>query len=239
LSTYEEITVATADGAMPAYQASPGPEAKGAVVVVQEAFGVTAHIQEVTRRLAGAGWHAVAPAFFHRQGAPALAYDDVEHAMPLMGALTAEGIDMDLTSTFDHLEAGGFPSERIGVVGFCMGGNVTFYAATMRPLGAAVTFYGGGVTEGRFGFPPLTELASKLQTPWLGLFGDLDRGIPVEDVEDLRIATASVGVPTEIVRYADADHGFNCDDRPSVFNQGAADDAWVRTLAWFDRFVRT
>jgi carboxymethylenebutenolidase len=236
--TDEEITIATGDGAMPAHEASPGPGAKGAVVVVQEAFGVTTHIEDVTRRLSEAGWHAVAPAFFHRQGAPVLAYDDFEHVMPLMGALTADGIDMDLAATFDHLEAEGFAHERTGVVGFCMGGSVTFYAATMRPLGAAVTFYGGGVTEGRFGFAPLTELASKLQTPWLGIFGDQDQGIPVEDVEELRLAAASAGVPTEIVRFADADHGFNCDDRPSVFNQSAADDAWAHTLAWFDRFIR-
>jgi carboxymethylenebutenolidase len=108
----------------------------------------------------------------------------------------------------------------------------------MRPLGAAVTFYGGGVTEGRFGFPPLTELASKLQTPWLGLFGDQDQRIPVEHVQELRLAAASAGVPTEIVRFADADHGFNCDDRPAVFNQSAADDGWAHTLAWFDRFIK-
>jgi carboxymethylenebutenolidase len=114
---------------------------------------------------------------------------------------------------------------------------VTFHAAALRALGAAVTFYGGGVTTGRFGLPALVEQAPSLQTPWLGLFGDLDQGIPVEEVEQLRQAAAGAGVVTEIVRYADAQHGFNCDDRPAVFNEQAAADAWARTLAWFDRHL--
>jgi carboxymethylenebutenolidase len=97
-----------------------------------------------------------------------------------------------------------------------------------------VTFYGGGVLEGRFGLRSLVELAPELQTPWLGLYGDLDRGILPEQVEKLRRAAGEASVPTEIVRYADADHGFNCNDRPAVFNPTAASDAWRRTLEWFD-----
>lgn len=84
-----------------------------------------------------------------------------------------------------------------------MDGTVSFYAATLRPLGATVTFYGGGVTEGRFGLPALVDLAPALGTPWLDLYGDLD-------------------------------HGFHCNDRPSVFNPADAKDAWQRTLDWFD-----
>jgi carboxymethylenebutenolidase len=231
------ITIATPDGPMPAFEATPSEGARGGVVVVQEAFGVTSHIEDIARRLADAGWHAVAPAFFHRQGSPVLAYDDFAAVMPIMQELTAEGITVDLTAAFDHLDAAGFPAARAGVVGFCMGGSVTFYAATLRKLGAAVTFYGGGVGEGRFGLPSLIDQAPKLQTPWLGLYGDLDQGIPFSDVERLRDATAAVAVGTEIVRYPDADHGFNCNDRPAVFNPAAAADAWNRTLAWFDRHL--
>ena len=108
---------------------------------------------------------------------------------------------------------------------------------TRRALGGAVTFYGGGVAEGRFGLPSLIEQAPALQTPWLGLYGDIDQGIPVADVEHLRAATAAVGVPTEIVRYPEADHGFNCNDRPAVFNPSAAADAWSRTLGWFEQHL--
>jgi len=232
-----QITIDTTDGPMPAFEASPEGDPKGGIVVVQEAFGVTEHIESIARRLADAGWYAVAPAFFHRQGSPVLAYDDFASVMPVMKELNAEGITVDLVAAFAHLETAGFPAARTGIVGFCMGGSVTFYAATLRALGAAVTFYGGGVAEGRFGLPSLVEQAPKLQTPWLGLYGDLDKGIPSAEVEELREATAGVAGPTEIVRYPDADHGFNCNDRPAVFNPTAAADAWGRTLDWFDRYL--
>jgi carboxymethylenebutenolidase len=234
VTTTSQITIETADGPMPTHEASPAGTPRGGILVIQEAFGVTTHIEGIANRLADAGWYAIAPAFFHRQGSPVLAYDDLDSVMPIMGALSAEGLAVDVAAAFDHLEHAGFAPLRIGVVGFCMGGSVTFFAATTRAVGAAVTFYGGGVGQGRFGLPNLIEQASGLKTPWLGLYGDLDKGIPTEEVEQLRGAVSGAPAPTEIVRFADADHGFNCDDRPSVFNATAAADAWQRTLAWFD-----
>jgi carboxymethylenebutenolidase len=124
------------------------------------------------------------------------------------------------------------------MVGFCMGGAVTLFASTRPGLGAGVTFYGGGVANGRFGLPPLIEQAPSVKNPWLGLYGDLDASIPVDDVEKLRAAASLAAAPTEIVRYADADHGFNCDGRPNVFNAEAAADAWARTLAFFNAHLR-
>lgn len=234
MTTTEQITIETADGPMPSHAASPSAIPRGGILVVQEAFGVTTHIEGIANRLADAGWYAIAPAFFHRQGSPVLAYDDFESVMPIMGELSAEGLAVDLAAAFDHLEQAGFAQSQIGAVGFCMGGSVTFFAATSRPVGAAISFYGGGVDQGRFGLPSLIEQAPSLKAPWLGLYGDLDTGIPIEEVEALRNAVSKAPVPTEIVRYADADHGFNCNDRPSVFNAPAAADAWQRTLAWFD-----
>jgi carboxymethylenebutenolidase len=239
VSTNAEITIETADGPMPAHEASPERAARGAILVIQEAFGVTPHIQGITRRLAEAGWYAVAPALFHRDGSPVLAYDDYDSVMPLMVNLSAMGLTVDVNAALDHLEARDFAPPRFGVVGFCMGGTVAFYAATLRALGAAVTFYGGGVLEGRFGLPSLIELAPKLQAPWLGLYGDLDKGIPAAQVEQLRGAAKGAPMPTEIVRYPEADHGFNCDDRPAVYNPEAAADGWKRTLAWFDSHLRS
>jgi carboxymethylenebutenolidase len=166
-----------------------------------------------------------------------LGYEDFAAVMPVMQQLTAEGITTDLAAAFDHLEAEGFAAGRTGIVGFCMGGAVALYGATLRPLGAAVTFYGGGVVEGRFGLPSLLELATSLQAPWLGLYGDLDQMIPPESVDRLREAAASAAVDTEVVRYPDADHGFNCNDRPAVYNAAAAADAWGRTLDWFARHI--
>ncbi len=231
-----ENSIQTDDGPMPTFEASPDGEPRGAVVVIQEAFGVTGHIEDVARRLADAGWLAVAPALFHRQGSPVLGYDEFDKVMPVMSALSAGGLATDLAATFDHLETAGSAPHRTGIVGFCMGGTVAFYAATLRPIGAAVTFYGGGVSQGRFGLPSLVELAPSLRVPWLGLYGDLDQGIPVEDVEALREAVAKAPVETEVVRYADAEHGFNCDQRPS-YNPTAAKHAWHRTLDWFDRHL--
>ena len=234
MATTSQITIETVDGDMPAHAASPDGGPRGGILVIQEAFGVTAHIEGIANRLADAGWYAIAPAFFHRQGSPVLAYDDFESVMPIMGELSAQGLGVDVAAAFDHLEHTGFAPSQIGIVGFCMGGSVTFFAATSRAVGGAVTFYGGGVDQGRFGLPSLVEQAPSLKTPWLGLYGDVDKGIPIEEVEHLRGAVASAPVDTEIVRYADADHGFNCNDRPSVFNATAAADAWQRTLAWFD-----
>ena len=104
-----------------------------------------------------------------------------------------------------------------------MGGAVSLFAGTEHELGAAVSFYGGGVKEGRFGLPSLIELAPSLKTPWFGAYGDRDSGIAVDDVEALRIAASRA-----------PEHGFNCDDRPAVYNAEAAADAWRRALAFFD-----
>jgi carboxymethylenebutenolidase len=232
------VTVATTSGDMPVYDARPADAPAGAVVVIQEAFGVNGHIEDVARRFADAGYRAVAPHIFHRTGDPALSYDDLAAIGPHMQGLTEQGLVDDIDATLGYLEdPAGFAPARIGIVGFCMGGSVTVLAATRRHLGAAVSFYGGGVTEGRFGMPPLVELASGLQTPWLGLYGGQDQGIPVEAAQALHAAAKQSGVPNDMVIYPDAGHGFHCDQRPANYNAPAAADAWSRTLAWFAEHV--
>jgi carboxymethylenebutenolidase len=220
----------------PVYEAAEQGVPKGAVVVVQEAFGVNDHIKDVAERFAAEGYRAVAPHLFHRQGDPVIDYDDIETAKKYIGALTEEGIAEDLATAYGHLHDDGFDDSRIAVVGFCMGGTVAFIEAATRTLGAAVTFYGGGIAEGRFGSPSLVELAGDLKTPWLGCYGDQDHGIPVEQVEQLRAAVAGAPVDTEIVRYPDAGHGFHCDARSS-YHEASARDAWSRTLAWLDEHL--
>jgi len=227
------VSVATGGGDMALYDAEPEGPPRGAVIVLQEAFGVNDHIEDVTRRLAGAGYRAVAPHLFHRSGDPALDYGNFEKIMPHMKELSEAGLLEDLDASLGHLAGAGFAAAQVGVVGFCMGGSVAFLAAARRALGAAVTFYGGGVAEGRFGMPPLVEMAPRLMTPWLGLFGDEDQGIPVDQVEALRTAAATAPVTTEIVRYAGAGHGFHCDARPDSYHGPSAQDGWSRTLDWF------
>lgn len=232
-------TVPTSDGDMALYLAGDPATARASVVVIQEAFGVTPHIERCADRLAEAGFYAVAPALFHRTTSESYAYDNFEVIAPHMGALTKEGITADLTATVGHLEGLGLDVGRRGVIGFCMGGSVALAAGTLGVFGAAVTFYGGGVSSGRFGFPPLIELAPSLTCPWLGCYGDLDKGIPVEDVELLREAASRAPVVTEVVRYPDAEHGFNCEDRPAVYNEAAALDAWARSVAFLTRHLST
>ncbi|MDQ1397037.1 MAG: carboxymethylenebutenolidase [Acidimicrobiaceae bacterium] len=214
----------------------PSGAPKGGVIVVQEGFGVNDHIEDVGRRFAAEGWLAVAPHFYHRSGDATVSYNEVPQVYPHMDQLTPEGILEDVDAGLAWLAAAGIPSRQVGVVGFCLGGTITLVTAARRDIGAAVTFYGGGIAEGRFGFPPLVEEVTRLRAPWLGLFGDLDQGIPVDDVERLRAAAAASEHPTEIVRYPEGEHGFHCDQRPS-FHPASAADGWRRTLAWFGRFI--
>jgi carboxymethylenebutenolidase len=218
------------------YDVAPEGGARAAVIVIQEAFGVNGHIEDVTRRFAAAGYRAVAPHLFHRSGDPVLGYDDLSQVMPHMQAMSAQGLYDDLDATLAHLAEAGYEGPRVGITGFCMGGTVAFFAAVKYALGAAVTFYGGGVAQGRFGLPSQLEVAGDLKTPWLGLYGDQDKGIPVDDVEQLRKAAAAAPVATDIVRYPDADHGFHCDARSS-YHAESAKDAWQRALDWFSRHL--
>jgi len=230
----ETAMLQTPDGEMALYDASPDGSPRGAVIVIQEAFGVNDHIEDVTRRFANEGFRAVAPHLFYRTGDPVIDYGDYAKIMEHFQALSEKGLLGDIDATLLHLRGAGFDHANVGIVGFCMGGTVAYLTGVRRRLGASVTFYGGGVAEGRFGMPSLIDMAPELQTPWLGLYGDLDQGIPSEQVEALRSALTDVRVPTEIVRYADAGHGFHCDMRPD-YREDAARDAWRRTIEWFGR----
>jgi len=231
-------TLQTPDGSMDVYEAVPEQNATSAVIVIQEAFGVNDYIRDVTRRFAAAGHHAVAPTMFHRAGGGTAPYGDFSKVMPLFRGLSDEGIVADVDATVGHLRHAGFADASIGIVGFCFGGRVTFLIATRRTLGAAVGFYGGGIVTARMPvFPPLIGDTARLATPWLGLFGDEDAGIPVADVEQLRETLArEAKVPHEIVRYPGAEHGFHCDRRPA-YQEAAATDGWKRTLAWLRRHL--
>ena len=120
-------------GRMPVFDAQPQGSARGAVVVVQEAFGVNDHIEDVCQRFAAEGYRAAAPHLFHRSGDPVLEYPNIEKVMPHMAALTETDLLADLDATLSYLAAAGFESPSTGVVGFCMGGTVTLRAAVAIP----------------------------------------------------------------------------------------------------------
>jgi carboxymethylenebutenolidase len=234
-----DVTLSTSDGPMRVYEAIPDGGARTAVIVIPEAFGLNGHIEDITDRLAIAGHRAIGLDIFHRSGGGTAPYDNFEKVLPLFEGLTDDGLLADIDAARAHLRDAGFADTAIGIVGFCFGGRTTFLAALRRPLGAAVGFYGGGIVTGRFPqFPTLIDESGSLQTPWLGLFGDADQSIPVDDVERLRTTLdQQTSVAHEVVRYAGAEHGFNCDQRPS-YHADAAADAWERTLGWFSTHLR-
>jgi carboxymethylenebutenolidase len=219
---------------VPLFEATPGHgDVRGGVVVIQEAFGVNAHIQDVCRRFADERYHAVAPHIFHRTGGGVAGYGEFDKVIEHIKVLDDDKVLSDVDAALAHLQAAGIPPERTAIVGFCFGGRVSFLVSLRRRLGAGVGFYGGGiVSAGRLPFPPLVHEVAQLQTPWLGLFGDQDQSIPVADVERLREELdRSAPVEHGVRIYEGAGHGFFCDQRDS-FHADAAADAWPRALDW-------
>lgn len=229
--------VATADGPMGLYEARPNA-GRGAVVVMQESFGVTDYIQEVTRDFAKQGFHAVAPQLYHRTGGTKIPYGPHDPIYPHCGAMYDPGTLVDIDGVFAYLNQVGWKNDEIAMVGFCMGGRVSFLAAARRRFAASVGLYGLGIVTALplfpKNFPSLLGEIPSLQTPWLGLFGDHDLGISVADVERLQREIASAPVATQIVRYPYAAHAFHTRFRPDHYVETAARDAWERTLCWLD-----
>ncbi|HEY8361240.1 MAG TPA: dienelactone hydrolase family protein [Ramlibacter sp.] len=222
------IDLKAADGqAISAYVAQPAGQPKGGIVVVQEIFGVNSHIQSVADGYAAHGYLVVAPATFHRvkQGVD-MGYqqDDMAAGMALktaVEALPAPGVMQDLQAAIQHAAQGG----KVGIVGYCYGGLLTWRAACeLQGLSAAAPYYGGGMTTP-------DEIARKPKVPVLAHFGDQDHWISVESVEAFKKAHPEV----EVHLYH-ANHGFNCDQRGS-WDEAAAKLARERTLEFFAKHL--
>jgi carboxymethylenebutenolidase len=211
----------------PAYVAQPTGMPKGAVVVLQEIFGVNSHIRSVADGYANEGYLAVAPSTFHRvKPGVELGYseDDMSAGFALktaVEALPAPGVLQDIQAAIRHAAQAG----KVGIVGYCWGGLLTWRSAcTLDGLSAAVCYYGGGMTTP-------DEAARQPKVPTLAHFGEKDHWIPLESVEAFRKAHPEV----EVHVYK-ADHGFNCDQRAS-HDATAAKLARERTLAFFARHL--
>ena len=229
-----DVELETQDGPMRVYEARPEQSPAAAVIVIAEAFGVNDHIEDVTRRVAAEGFLAVAPDIFHRSGGGTASYDDFRAAMGLFKGLDDDGLLVDIDAVRAHLGSQGYADAATGIVGFCFGGRGSFLAGVRRPLGAAVTYYGGGmISRGVIrGFDALIEEVGGLQAPWLGLFGDHDESIPVEDVELFRARLESEApVAHDIIRFPDAGHAFHCDARGS-YHEPSAREAWQHSIGW-------
>ena len=237
-------TLPAADGfVLPVYIARPtGPGPFPVVVVVQEIFGVHRHIADVARRLAKAGYLAVAPELFARLGDPKVA-PDAETLRRDFVSRTGDAqvlSDLDATVVWATAAAQGGDINRLALTGFCWGGRITWlYAAHQPKLRAAVAWYGrltGDKTTLQPQFP--IDVVASLQAPVLGLYGGQDQGIPLATVEAQRAALRAAGKPGEIIVYPDAPHAFNADYRAS-YRAGPAHDGWDHLLKWFaDHGVR-
>lgn len=215
----------------------PSTAPAAGIVVIQDAFGVTDALIAATARFATDGYVAVAPHLYHRKADAPVA--DFESARPLMTSLNAEGLAHDIADAIDYLDAAGIEKEHMGIVGFCMGGSVSLWQAASGDFGASVTFYGGGVSESRWkGVPPGLESAAALACPWLGLYGDKDRSISIDEVEKVRATVATTGMPTSVVRYANAGHAFALDPAAPQYVADSAADAWAHAMSWFDAHLR-
>lgn len=231
-------TLTTQDGPMDAFVAEPdGPKAALGVVVIQEAFGVNAHIKDVTRRFAAQGFPAIAPELFHRSGRGIdIPYGEFDKARPMFAALSNDGIAEDMRAAMEELERRA-PNTRVAVVGFCLGGFAAFLAACRLPVATAVSFYGAAIARQRPGgtLTPLLGEAERIQVPILLFFGDQDQAIARSDVEAIEGRLAELGKEHEVVVYPGAGHAFFCDQRQS-YVAPAATDAWTRTLDWLKQF---
>ena len=231
-----EVKVPVADGSIPAYRAMPaqgGPFPT--VLVVQEVFGVHEHIKDLCRRLAKAGYYAIAPELYARQGNPAGITDVQELIKTIVSKVPDSQVMSDLDSTADYAKASGkADTARLAVTGFCWGGRIVWlYAARNPSIKAAVAWY-GVIDRPRTELQPKypIDLAADLKAPVLGLYGAADQGIPVDSVEKMKEACKAAGKTCEIKIYPDTPHGFNADYRPS-YRAGAAEDGWTKMLAWF------
>lgn len=220
----DQISIKMQDGfELSAYRSMPSAQSKGVVVVIQEIFGVNAHIREVADGYAAQGYSAIAPALFDRiERDIELGYAEADMGKGI--ELAFQGLEMvqtmkDLQSVVDYGAAQG----AVGVVGFCFGGLLTYLSACqLKGVAAASSYYGGGIAG---------VLDHQPKCPLIMHFGELDAHIPMTDVD--KIKEANPRIPVHVY---DADHGFNCDHRAS-YSEQAAELALQRTLAHFDQHL--
>ncbi|MEI8163976.1 MAG: dienelactone hydrolase family protein [Betaproteobacteria bacterium] len=229
-----EVMVPAADRELPGYRAMPAGGANLPVVlVVHEIFGVHEYIRDVCRRLAKAGYLALAVDMYIRHGETA----KMSSVMDIMAGPVAASSDAEHLADLDACAAwaaknGGDP-QRLGVTGFCRGGRTTWlYAAHNPKVKAAVAWYGtldGAPTARQPKYP--IDVAGQIKPPVLGLYAGKDQGITADQVEDMRSGLAKAGSKSQIHVYPDAPHAFHADYRSS-YRKEAAEDGWKRMLEW-------
>jgi carboxymethylenebutenolidase len=232
-----EVKVPAQGGEMPAYRAMPASGSKcPLILVVQEIFGVHEHIRDICRRFAKLGYYAVAPSLYARQGDPGKY--DLAHTKELFADIVSKVPDAEVMSDLDATVkfAGGDGADvtRLGITGFCWGGRIVWlYCAHSNAVRAGVAWYGPLKGE-KIALRPLhpIDIAAKLKAPVLGQYGGLDKNITADDIEAMRAALKAAGKTyCRIDVFADAQHGFFADYRPS-YNAKDARTGWAHCVEW-------
>ena len=236
--TVGEVTIDVKGFKMPAYRAQPaGKTNLPVVLVLSEVFGVHEHIADVANRFARAGYLAIAPELFVRQG-DAQSYGEISKLLTeVVNKVPDAQVMADLDATVTWAGANGGDLKRVGVTGFCWGGRQTWlYTAHSKHIKAGVAWYGRTVGTPSALMPKNpVDIATELNGPVLGLYGGADSGIPLETVEQMKAALAkgnAASKASQFVVYPDTPHAFHADYRPT-YRKAAADDGWQRCLAWF------
>ncbi len=235
-----DVTIDVKGFGMPAYRAAPaGKTGLPVVLVLSEIFGVHEYIADTARRFARAGYLAIAPELFVRQG-DAQGYGEMAKLIAEVISKVPDAQVMgDLDATVAWAAANGGDAKKLGVTGFCWGGRQTWlYAAHNPNVKAAVAWYGRLVGNQNELTPrnPVA-VAAQLQGPVLGLYGGADTGIPLDTVDKMKTTLAAGSAAARastFVVYPDAPHAFHADYRPS-FRKEAAEDGWKRAVAWFQQ----
>lgn len=235
-----EVTIEVNGFKMPVYRSAPaGKTGLPVVLVISEIFGVHEYIADVTRRLAQAGYLAIAPELFVRQG-DASSYGEIAKLQAeVISKVPDVQVMTDLDACVAWAAANGGDANKLAITGFCWGGRITWlYAAHQPKLKAGVAWYGRLVGNATAQTPshPLA-LVGNLKAPVLGLYGAADTGIPLDTVDKMKASLAggpAMAKASEFVVYPDAPHAFHADYRPS-FRKEAAEDGWQRLLAWLKR----
>ncbi|CAM4298866.1 dienelactone hydrolase family protein [Bordetella muralis] len=230
------------DGTIFAYYAAPlGKKDLPVVLVIQEIFGVHEHIKDICRRLAKAGYLAIAADLYQRQG-DASQYTDIPKLISdIVAKVPDEQVYADLDACIEWAGQHGGDISRVGVTGFCWGGRLTWmYAAHNPAVKAGVAWYGKvAAGHGPLIKQMVVDVAANTHAPVLGLYAGQDASIPLDTVQALRSVLASgneAARASEIVIYPEANHGFLADYRP-MYREVDARDGWQRMLTWFERYL--
>jgi carboxymethylenebutenolidase len=233
-----EVKIPVKDGEIPAYRAMPATGSNFPVVlVIQEIFGVHAHIQDVCHRFAKLGYLAIAPEMFARQGDVSKITDIQEIVSKVVSKVPDAQVMSDLDATVDWAQKSAKGNiNKLGITGFCWGGRIVWLYASHNPkVKAGVAWYGRLASDSTALTPkqPI-DIAATLKVPVLGLYGGKDDLIPNDTVEKMRQLLKTGNSNSEIVLYPDTPHGFYADYRPT-YRQKEAEDAWKRLQAWFKK----